>query len=594
MHVDDRVTVILGANDHGKTNIMEALTHINPENAFTSDHLDWDMEDQGEEYPKISWTFVLDDQEKDELRGEWEEFVTANPNIELQVADFVIQLERFTAREDENTVLILRHGLHNALVFPETRSEHYSAILNRWLTEHLPRIELIRPSEALIDEVSPRDIVLDQNEFMQGVFHTAELDPFDSSSLFAQDDRTSMTLDRASEILDDSLRRTWAQGREDNLSFKLQQRNGQIHLLIHDPSVGSTYVRPSRRSSGFTHFFATSMILHARRAKTPAASHIFLFDEPALYLHATGQRDFIQILESLARSSQIAYATHSLFMINRNFPTRHRLIYKDSNGTRIDSKPYVGRWGSALDALGFALPGTILFAPFVLLAEGDTDPVYIHAVLQWMIERDELDFDINGFSVLSTENSQNTKALIELLSSGASKCRIAVLLDGDKGGQQRLKKMQSYLDAREIPAKLLTNGTAIEDHLPLLAELFVEAVSKYCFGLGTDNETLSGVGFDEVHSKFKEDFAKKFPKPATTQGVAIWASKVGQDLYPDSLPPSPSKVGIAREYVALLMASSSAEGSTGKVRGRVKDLAAWIGDVLSLPSRYAEERITGA
>lgn len=69
-------------------------------------------------------------------------------------------------------------------------------------------------------------------------------------------------------------------------------------------------------------------------------------------------------------------------MINKTFPARHRLLMKSRDGTTLDGKPYVGRWQAVLGALGMTLTGTILFSNFVVLTEGDSDPIYLYAMLQ--------------------------------------------------------------------------------------------------------------------------------------------------------------------------------------------------------------------
>ena len=94
------------------------------------------------------------------------------------------------------------------------------------------------------------------------------------------------------------------------------------------------------------------MVLYARQKKHPANSYIYLFDEPGVLLHPQGQRDLLQVFEQLADDNQIVYATHSLFLLNQNFPERHRLIFKDGEGTKVDQKPYRQNWKWATDALG--------------------------------------------------------------------------------------------------------------------------------------------------------------------------------------------------------------------------------------------------
>jgi predicted ATPase len=109
-------------------------------------------------------------------------------------------------------------------------------------------------------------------------------------------------------------------------------------------NISSTFVNASRRSSGFTHFFTLKTILHARERESLANSYIYRFDEPGTYLHPSGQADLIRELDAISRANQVVYATHSIFLVNRTFPARHRLIVKDQSGTRIDGKPYLGRW----------------------------------------------------------------------------------------------------------------------------------------------------------------------------------------------------------------------------------------------------------
>ena len=194
------------------------------------------------------------------------------------------------------------------------------------------------------------------------------------ASLLAQKN-DALRLKEASVTLNDTLKADWIQGADLRYELSHESAAKQILLRIEDPAVGSRLVRASRRSSGFTHFFALKTVLYARQKDYVANAYIFLFDEPGIYLHPSGQHDLLRVLDAIGKHNQVIYSTHSLFMLNRTFPARHRLIVKNGEGTRIDGKPFVGRWGPAIEELGFSLAGTILFAQHVLLAEGDADPV---------------------------------------------------------------------------------------------------------------------------------------------------------------------------------------------------------------------------
>ncbi len=325
-----------------------------------------------------------------------------------------------------------------------------------------------------------------------------------------------------------------------------ESKTSEILLRIQDPAVTSRLVRASHRSSGFTHFFALKTVLFARQKDHPANSYIFLFDEPGIYLHPSGQYDLLQVLDAIGKHNQVVYSTHSLFMINKTFPIRHRLIVKSDGGTRVDGKPFVGRWGPAIEELGFSMAGTILFAQYVLLAEGDADPMLIQFLFQKLMQSNKANVDLNAFSVISTGDSQNTDAFIRILKAGAQPPNILVLVDGDRGGAERLKKIQPLLDGHNVRGLQLDDGLTTEDYLPSAGQHYVDAAADYAAGLA---ETLqTGVTRAVVKEKFEAAaVAGELSAGKLTSGIAEWALKIGKQAA--KLKSKPSKVGIARQYI---------------------------------------------
>ena len=632
LHLDGRVTVILGANDHGKSNILAAIAHLNREMSFSEDDINWDLIDKAPVLPELRFQLGLTLAERKEFLELWEARTSSTesgPNTELDsdsepelkdeadsengadlgdesdsAGDADENEQEIDDREDEirlipnlnhipEQITLVRAGLRSDLVL-ESDSDPFEDSLFRelfgiFISDQQPRVEIIAPVQTLNDSVSAEEIGLDENEFMQGIFYTAGLNPMVADGIFEQNDQTTRRLDDSSKHLDEQLRNDWAQGREGELHFQLDHKEGRIELLMRDPSVTERFVRASKRSSGFTHFFSTSMTLSARQKKSPAGSYLWLFDEPGVFLHATGQRDLMQVLETLGVSSQIMYATHSLFMINRNFPTRHRLVHKDGSGTLIDGKPFVAQWKAVLDQLGLALPGTVLFAPHVLLCEGDADPIYINTILQILIELGKYEFDINGFSALSTGTSKHANVFIEVLTSSAAKCYLGLLFDGDDGGKKRYEYLKSTIESKQAAHKILIAGTTIEDHLPMLRTLYVQAVTDYLYKIG-GNERVSD------YSKFSEairaDFDGTFLESGKEKGVAAWSNSVGTRLF--QLPEDPSKVGFAREYFNLVIArleDTQAPKILASELTRSEKLAQWIGTDLRLPPRLAEQAV---
>jgi predicted ATP-dependent endonuclease of OLD family len=68
VHFDPSVTIILGANDHGKTNLLDPLTHINEETNFDEERdLNWDHINNPEDFPSLEFEFQLSDSDRELL-----------------------------------------------------------------------------------------------------------------------------------------------------------------------------------------------------------------------------------------------------------------------------------------------------------------------------------------------------------------------------------------------------------------------------------------------------------------------------------------------------------------------------------------------
>ena len=57
--VDEKVTILIGANDHGKSNIISAIEYLNDERTFQKEDINWDLSDTDE--ISIEWHFDASD-----------------------------------------------------------------------------------------------------------------------------------------------------------------------------------------------------------------------------------------------------------------------------------------------------------------------------------------------------------------------------------------------------------------------------------------------------------------------------------------------------------------------------------------------------
>ena len=487
--------------------------------------------------------------------------------------------------DDAPTRLMLtRVGLKGSL--EPVPSDTQPEVLAEFLSRRLPRVELIEPARKIPDSVSRTQLPEAAFVFMRGIFEYAGIQPDEWHDVFAMNDRTRMRLEAASAQLNDRLRASWSQGSKLNFALRHDSKSGRIDLLIRDPAIESRYARPSKRSSGFTHFFALKTILHGLQSEAPTSSYLWVFDEPGLFLHPDGQRDLIQVMETLALQNQVIYSTHSIFLANKNYPTRHRLVVKTELGTTQDSKPFISRWRSALDALGLSLPGTLLFASHVLLVEGDSDAILINATLRKLIELGRLDMDLNALAVIATGDAQNTDALIRILSEAGPADQtptLGLLVDGDAGGKKRLEAVSGLISNRQIASHQLMDGTTTEDHVLGAKSLYIEALARYLAG-------LRSLDLGETLAKLTDSFNERFPgSKEVTAGLCAWSREAAQAIA--GLDDKPSPVGVARAY-AQLLEDTDPSLLKGHAVERGLKLATWIKEALKVPQQtLAQEDI---
>jgi predicted ATP-dependent endonuclease of OLD family len=592
LHLDPAVTVVLGPNDHGKTNILSAIEHLNPDSPFLNGNesdLSWDCDDSSS-FPSIEFFFEIADDERDVIANDLKNGV-GNPDA----GDDDVSIEDDEDADVESTrsaanyapgrdavvvpklIVAERKGLNGQLQY---RDGSTGDLLPYSLHEYTPRVELIPPTSSVADSVTALEIRKEGNGFMRGIFRYAGIDPDRATELFNQNPKTLRRLEEATATLNSAIKSSWSQGKTLDFLLKHNSAGKAIELHIKDPSVANRYVSASRRSAGFTQFFTIKTILFDRERANAAKSYIWLFDEPGIYLHPAGQQDLLQVIESLGRTNQVAYVTHSLFMINKSFPTRHRLVQKGESGTELEGKPFVGRWARALAALGMSLSGTILFANHVLLVEGDSDPIYINVVLQKMIEARKLDADLNSFAAIATGQSADADALIRILLESQPQPNVAILVDGDSGGKRRLERLKPILSARTIPSKMLKDGNAIEDYLPNMPDLFIRAVALYCAKLKTD------VGEVVRTEDLRPVLQESFQAIASETSAADWLRNNVPSIVGLSGPPS--KVGVAREYAILLQELPIDEFRTG---AKLPHLVTWIFENLRLDRLGADDSL---
>jgi len=602
--LDRSITILLGSNDHGKSNLLAALVHLNDEVPITQDECNWD--DLGG--PALSFELEL-------TAPEFEKWAAAVGQAILEIQEDKARISsgaiapdaspsdphqppirinlrgpgavpaspkrsrrRWTPVETPPGLLnpslaaltLSRTGVDSPLMIAGVPVFSLPQAIVEFLEESVPRVELFGITAGEFrDAATAESISHESLESLQGVFFCAGLDPRNCDWVFKQDDKTIKALDLASERLSTNLNKLWAQG--SGLTFQLRHQGQEVHFLVDDPSIRTRKARMSKRSEGATQFFRISMMLYARRSKNPANSFIYLFDEPGVYLHPQGQRDLMQVFERVADGSQLVYSTHSLFMLNQNFPQRHRLIYKDKDGTKVDQKPYRQNWKLATDALGVYLTSNILFATKILLVEGDSDPIYIYELFRQLNAFGQIDVDLNSLGIMSFSDYQNLRFLIQVFRRSPSDSGIAVLSDGDATGKGILKRIDDLASAENVTLLELRDSCSIENYCLFIPE-FLAAVEKAVLNAYSAEKKVAP---NDLATKIGTSWGA-YAEAKITAGR--WFKELGRELLGDEV----SKVVLARNYVEVCRESKDSNPDPKQLKQAI-ELCQTITKALLLP-----------
>jgi energy-coupling factor transporter ATP-binding protein EcfA2 len=251
----------------------------------------------------------------------------------------------------------------------------------------------------------------------------------------------------------------WKQNQELSVEFDLKadpqdqppfNAGKNLYIRIKNSRHGVT-VPFDQRSKGFIWFFSFmvwfSSVQH--RVATEKAV-ILLLDEPGLNLHALAQSDFLSYIDTLSKSHQIIYTTHSPFMVRSDRLDAVRVVEdKPKEGTKVTSDLSSSSDESVFPlqaALGYTIAQNLFIAKKNILIEGPADLLLLQHMSAVLEEDNRKGLEAGVFVPVGGLDKLAT--FIALL--GANKLDIVVLHDRGSGPHQRLQELiQQKLIARK-------------------------------------------------------------------------------------------------------------------------------------------------
>ena len=199
------------------------------------------------------------------------------------------------------------------------------------------------------------------------------------------------------------------------------------------------------RSKGFQWFFSFYLVFLVE-SEDGHKDAILLLDEPGLHLHPTAQQELISFFEKLSETNQLAYTTHSPFLIDGEHLHRVRPVTEDDTGhSRITAEEWPKDRETIFPlqaAAGYAMIRGLFQHRKNVLVEGMSDFYYLHALSHQcaMTGRPSLSDDAYITPCGGTKLVGNMASLFL-----GQEVRPLVLLDGDDAGRVRRDALMKEL-----------------------------------------------------------------------------------------------------------------------------------------------------
>lgn len=523
LEVDENITTIVGANESGKTSLLEAIELLDPEmemqpsdtkinSTYSKKNVLPDIVFKFEASPELckalteytkyfekNSELLIHRTDNDGLNitrldGEEFPYVDAYKNlsdVELTVTTNAGQINLAPGGHTtapgvfaKNRKLIKDKKIGK--ISKEEKDKLLSGELFETIEANTPKVFLWKYSDKYY---IPKDVPIDfynnraEYESVINLFKlggvpenelASHLHPTNRDSVYKINFLENDVAPKVTRILNN----TWKQRK--NIKLKLHFKETLLEILVEEEGY---QIDPKKRSEGLQWYL--SFLINFRSRLSTLKNNVILFDQPGDKLHPGGQKDLLERFEELAEYNQIIYSTHTPFMISKQYPHRVRLITRPGDDTKIinsPSKKEIFKDELLRTSLGFVLSDIAPVAEKNILVEGLLDKVVL---LEFIDKAKKFGFtmDINHSVFIPAHGASKILYYANFIKS--NDLTVIAVFDNDKAGKEAIKqnKNKKVLQNNEIILVSAANANVetMEDLIPLdIVKDSANEVGKLC------------------------------------------------------------------------------------------------------------------
>jgi predicted ATP-dependent endonuclease of OLD family len=509
-HGNSYTTMLLGVNESGKSNILEAMSFFDtPENDFIYDDY-YNQKDETKQPVDLWFSLEFDNKTTcvNALKGQFEDGdllsfhitnITKNvyllKNSENFMEDYSFDVDnlskglfikKVTPSPSNKKIEYHLSKTEDDEFYEELTNDKFNELFKEKIIEnisiHEPRVTFWEPSsEYLIskdEDLNAFASNINSKPALKNIFMLAGYK--DKSSVadvigkVSEGKQRTILKNKLQVSLDKYIKKVWKH--DIDVVIEITE-SGKFTLLIKDSGEENEFQFHSitGRSAGAQHFLSLILSLSIENEHEQLKNQLILIDEPELHLHPSGIRDLREELLKIGKNNYVFVSTHSPFLVDKKNKERNIIVKK--NRSALTHKLHIEHHTDIIDdevlreAFGLEVYKDLL-NPHSILVEGASDKMIIQKVLNLKGKQ--------GFGITNGHGSNIDTVAAKLNDTYISPL---VVLDDDKDGKTYKSKIirsgGSYTDnnvvtIRDLVGKVVEGGT-LED---LLGKGYVQSTFK--------------------------------------------------------------------------------------------------------------------
>jgi hypothetical protein len=357
----------------------------------------------------------------------------------------------------------------------------------------------VRTLRVLFDFVrlSPKE-VMELGEEPQRPTHNPLTDN-ELKKIAEQKKERDILLQSAGTLLTQRFREWWKQG---EYRFRFQADGNHFRIWVSDDKRPED-IELEGRSAGLQWFLSFYLIFLVESEEAHRGT-MLLLDEPGHSLHPLAQEDLSAFFENLAGTNQIAYTTHSPFLVDSDHLDRVKAVYSDESGaTTVSANLRAAESNRSRSssiypvhaALGLSVSTVLFQGCKIVVVEGPADQRYLTAIKNVLIARNRITPPYDLLFV-PAGGAKGIAAVAGIVAGRNGNLPYAIL-DSDRIGESTAATLASGLyagqESRLVRLKSITglDGAEVEDLFPL-GDL-ESAVARYARPQTVDDSIFENV-----------------------------------------------------------------------------------------------------